>query len=335
MKFEFRREPLFQLPTSVLVVYGFEGAPASSGSVERLPVETKKLLQELQSAGELTGKAYECTLIHQPAYMAAAKLLVVGAGKREKFQESDLGRLAGTAVRYLRARGIHDMAWVATGADLEPSQVEAVVDGALLADYDADRYRSERNGDRRIDGFALATDEDEVQQDAEAAVTRGRVIAEARNFTRDLVNEPSNRMTPSLLAEREQDEERTRTEWVRNRQDAETKRLTLRDQYRDLLEHREGIIAAGPDGGGPTCGRRLGDEDEAGEMDELEQRIVKLDLPPEARKEVDRELTRLRRTGRESMEAQVIRTYLEHVAELPWNTRTGSPSAADMVGTDA
>jgi ATP-dependent Lon protease len=71
-----------------------------------------------------------------------------------------------------------------------------------------------------------------------------------------------------------------------------------------------------------TIRRELGDEDEAGEMDELEQRIMALDLPPEARKEVDRELGRLRRTGRESMESQVIRTYLEHVAELPWSNRT-------------
>ncbi|MGH7524802.1 MAG: endopeptidase La [Gemmatimonadales bacterium] len=71
-----------------------------------------------------------------------------------------------------------------------------------------------------------------------------------------------------------------------------------------------------------TIRRELGDEDEAGEMDELEQRIMKLELPPEARKEVDRELGRLRRAGRESMEAQVIRTYLEHVAELPWSNRT-------------
>ncbi len=71
-----------------------------------------------------------------------------------------------------------------------------------------------------------------------------------------------------------------------------------------------------------TIRRELGDEDEAGEMDELEQRIMKLELPQEARKEVDRELGRLRRAGRESMEAQVIRTYLEHVAELPWSNRT-------------
>ena len=71
-----------------------------------------------------------------------------------------------------------------------------------------------------------------------------------------------------------------------------------------------------------TIRRELGDEDDAGEMDELELRLSKLDLPDEARKEVNRELGRLRRAGRESMESQVIRTYLEHVAELPWNNRT-------------
>ena len=71
-----------------------------------------------------------------------------------------------------------------------------------------------------------------------------------------------------------------------------------------------------------TIRRELGDEDDAGEMDDLEQRLIKLELPDEARKEVNRELGRLRRAGRESMEAQVIRTYLEHVAELPWSNRT-------------
>ena len=48
----------------------------------------------------------------------------------------------------------------------------------------------------------------------------------------------------------------------------------------------------------------------------------KLELPKEARAEVERELGRLERAGRESMEAQVIRTYLEWIAELPWNTRS-------------
>src|SRR5687767_13682646 len=68
--------------------------------------------------------------------------------------------------------------------------------------------------------------------------------------------------------------------------------------------------------------KELGDDDQSREVEELREKLTKLDLPKEARTEVERELGRLERTGRESMEAQVIRTYLEWIAELPWNTRS-------------
>ncbi|HWE39315.1 MAG TPA: endopeptidase La [Isosphaeraceae bacterium] len=68
--------------------------------------------------------------------------------------------------------------------------------------------------------------------------------------------------------------------------------------------------------------RELGEDDQSREVDELREKLAKLDLPREARAEVERELGRLERAGRESMEAQVIRTYLEWVAELPWNARS-------------
>src|SRR5438046_1488180 len=57
------------------------------------------------------------------------------------------------------------------------------------------------------------------------------------------------------------------------------------------------------------------------EVEELRKRFADLDLPEAAKKEVDRELERLERANRDSMEAQVIRTYLETMAELPWNKR--------------
>jgi ATP-dependent Lon protease len=67
-------------------------------------------------------------------------------------------------------------------------------------------------------------------------------------------------------------------------------------------------------------GEGEGSADES--LNELKAKLASLPLPPEARKEVDRELARLARAGRESMESQIIRTYLETVAELPWGTRT-------------
>jgi ATP-dependent Lon protease len=68
--------------------------------------------------------------------------------------------------------------------------------------------------------------------------------------------------------------------------------------------------------------KELGDGDDGDDLDELRGKLDALGLPPEVKKEVDREYGRLARIGRESMESQVIRTYLETIAELPWDLRS-------------
>ncbi len=87
-----------------------------------------------------------------------------------------------------------------------------------------------------------------------------------------------------------------------------------------------------------TIRRELGEEDEDSEMEELREKLAALELPEAARKEVDRELGRLSRIGRESMEAQVIRTYLETILELPWGERSDDhldlPQAAAVLDED-
>lgn len=68
--------------------------------------------------------------------------------------------------------------------------------------------------------------------------------------------------------------------------------------------------------------RELGEDEESDELEELRIKLDLLPLPDAARKEVEREFGRLSRIGRESMETQVIRTYLETIAELPWGERS-------------
>jgi ATP-dependent Lon protease len=71
-----------------------------------------------------------------------------------------------------------------------------------------------------------------------------------------------------------------------------------------------------------TIQRELGEDDERDDLRDLKEKLAALELPADVRKEVDRELSRLTRIGRESMESQVIRTFLENIVELPWNTRS-------------
>jgi exonuclease SbcC len=54
--------------------------------------------------------------------------------------------------------------------------------------------------------------------------------------------------------------EEQRTSWVRDAQDAKTKRQALLDQYQELKEQRQRIVKAGADGVCPTCARPLGTE---------------------------------------------------------------------------
>jgi len=67
--------------------------------------------------------------------------------------------------------------------------------------------------------------------------------------------------------------------------------------------------------------KELGEGDRQ-DLDELKEKLEGLELAPEVRKEVDRELGRLERMGPEGMESQVIRTFLETVCELPWTERS-------------
>ncbi len=93
-------------------------------------------------------------------------------------------------------------------------------------------------------------------------------------------------------------EETLRTAWVRDQQDAETKRLALRDQYRDLQGQRKRIVEAGPDGKCPTCARPLAEEYESvlatlgRQLEEIEvdgryykQRVEQLATEPEELRE--------------------------------------------------
>ena len=87
-----------------------------------------------------------------------------------------------------------------------------------------------------------------------------------------------------------------------------------------------------------TIQKELGDDSGREDLDELKERLAGLELPDVARKEVDREMGRLERMGPEGMEAQVIRTYLETVCELPWlersEERLDMEAASDILEED-
>ncbi len=173
-----------------------EPAPAVATS----DAAVRDAAKELISSGEVTGKIFETTLLHRPAGLKAKRLLLLGGGKAKTFSASNLRKLAGAAVRTLKAKSLRSFAFALPEASIaDTDAVRAIVEGALIGDFEPDYYKSDRKNEK-IDSLTIVT-----QADAKAlqsAIDAGRIVAESQNFTRDLVNEPSNRMTPTILAER-------------------------------------------------------------------------------------------------------------------------------------
>src|SRR5271168_3710417 len=191
-----------QIDTPVLVTYVFEKDNRIEGALAQLDQAAKGKLARLAESGELTGKTLELTLVHDPPGLAAGRLLLVGAGKPEKFDGTILRRVAGVALRSLRAKSVTRMTFLLREGERNAAGAEAVVEGLLLASFDSDFYKTEKKNGKTMEGVALAAGEGALVEDIEEGMARGRVIGEAQNFTRTLVNEPSNLLTPRILAER-------------------------------------------------------------------------------------------------------------------------------------
>jgi leucyl aminopeptidase len=165
---------------------------------------TEGLLRRLASSGELTGKPLEMTLVHAPRGLKSARLLLVGAGKREKFDVAMLRKLAGAALRYLKSRSVKKFAFVLRETESAESAAQAVAEGALTANFESDKYKTDKKDAKSVDSIVLAGVSDQDCAGAEKGLNRGRVIADSQNFARDLINEPSNKLTPKTLADKAQ-----------------------------------------------------------------------------------------------------------------------------------
>jgi leucyl aminopeptidase len=202
MQITLETRPYVGFETQALVTYVFEEADPVQGRIAEIDVATGGLLSQLVKGGELTGKMLEFTLVHAPAGLKAARLLLVGAGKREQFNSATLRKIAGAALRHLKAKSVRQIAFLVREDCANQDSAQVVVEGILAADFESDKYKTDKKNDKSVDRVSLVGYSDNERAAGEKGLALGRVIADAQNFTRDLVNEPSNKLTPKILAEK-------------------------------------------------------------------------------------------------------------------------------------
>ena len=157
------------------------------------------------ASGEYKAGVNETVLLHAPAGLTAKRLLIVGLGKQARATLHSVRNAAGVAVRYAKPRGIRELvlALPENFSETLPaaSLTRAIAEGAIVGDFDSDTYRSDRK-DLSIQSFTLAASEASDQAALEAALSEGVITGESQNFARTLVNEPGNKLTPTVMGQR-------------------------------------------------------------------------------------------------------------------------------------
>ena len=202
MQISIDTKPFAALETDALVTYLFEETDPIQGRVAEIDAAAGGLLKRISTSGEATGKTLEFTLIHAPAGLKASRLLLVGAGKRDQFSSSTVRKIAGAALRYLKSRSIKNFAFLVREAASSSESAQALAEGFITANFETDKYKTDKKNGKEIESIRIAGYSDTERAAGEKGLAAGTVIAEAQNFARDLVNEPSNKLTPKTLAER-------------------------------------------------------------------------------------------------------------------------------------
>jgi leucyl aminopeptidase len=195
-------QPFTAVETDALVTYVFEDTDPVQGRIAEIDQAAAGLLRKLARGGELTGKALEFTLVHALVGLKAARLLLVGAGKREQFSNATLRKVAGAALRYLKSRSVKNFAFLVREGQATEEFAQAIAEGALTANFETDKYKTDKKNEKNIDTVSIAGYSDAERVVGDKGLAKGRIIADAQNFARDLVNEPSNKLTPRILAQK-------------------------------------------------------------------------------------------------------------------------------------
>ncbi|RLC92753.1 MAG: leucyl aminopeptidase [Chloroflexi bacterium] len=191
----------------LIVVNLFEGVTEPGGATGAVDKALGGQIRALVAAGDFRGKRNETAVLYPAVPIPAQRVLIIGLGKEEKFDLDGVRQAAGAAAKKARDLGITRFSTIVhgggrAGLDLEDA-AQAMVEGTILALYRFRQHKTEPDEDERpdVEAVTLVEFSEEKVPVVERGARTGQAIAEAVSMTRDLVNQPANYATPTVLAE--------------------------------------------------------------------------------------------------------------------------------------
>lgn len=194
-----------KIKAGAVVVNFFEGMKRPGGDIANVDKALGGAISQLTRQGEIKGKLNEVTVIHSLGKLLAGLVTVVGLGKQKELTQDRVRGAVAETCRLLRQKGVDSIATVAQGAgtagiSLE-SAAQAVTEGALLGAYSFRRHITKKAEHGEIKELLIVASSAGEVPVLERGRNKGKIMAEATNLARDMVNEPANYMTPTHMAE--------------------------------------------------------------------------------------------------------------------------------------
>ena len=206
MQVEANRDPIQELDVQALAVAVFKDEKPGDGFLKELDDLSGGFVSSAIEAEEFSGKEGETAYFHLVGNnkLKSRRLLLVGVGEEKDYRSPQVSQMAGTAVRSLRSKNVKTIAVVprVSGKDEETSA--RAVEGAFIALFDPDKYRTVEKEQKTVERLVLAIHGGDLEA-LDRGVKKGKIVGESINFTRDLANEPGAYMTPTDMAERARD----------------------------------------------------------------------------------------------------------------------------------
>ena len=206
MQVEANRGRIEELDVQALAVAVFKDEKPADGFLKRLDDLSGGLVRSAIDAEEFSGKEGETAYFHLIGNneLKFRRLLLVGVGEEKDYGSPQVSQMAGTSVRSLRSKNAKTIAVVARASGDAEETARRAVEGAFIALFDPDKYRTVEKDQKTVERLVVAI-EDADQAALDRGVKAGSVVGEAINFTRDLANEPGGYMTPTDMADRARD----------------------------------------------------------------------------------------------------------------------------------
>jgi leucyl aminopeptidase len=192
------------IETDAILLGHFKDPKKTHGELARTDKVLNGAISELIKQGEIKGKPGEVTVIHSLGKIPAGRVVIVGLGKSKELTQDRIRIVMAEVSRELRKKGIKNIATTVIGAgtnNVTPqASAQAITEGAILGLYTFHRYLTGEAETVNIEQLDIVVKDTAEKAAVQRGVNDGKILAEAANLARDMVNEPANFMTPADMA---------------------------------------------------------------------------------------------------------------------------------------